>query len=328
MAKRLKGLSMIEPFSQQTAQQRRLSEDWGFSSKSQGKRLLNKNGSFNIKRIGSSEWNALSLYQHLLAAPWWLFYLLVVVVFVGVNCFFALLYLAIGIESINGTNTGVWTTHFYQSFFFSVQTITTVGYGGMAPQSVAAGVVSSFEALTGVLGFALATGLLYGRFSRPSAKILFSQNAIIAPFEDGWSFQFRLANERSNQLVNLEANVIMSTLETVDNISKRRYYQIELTASRIFFFPLNWTIVHPITPESPLHGKTAADLEKLDAEFLVLIKGYDDSFAQEVYNPTSYKWNEIVWNARFVTPFYPSATGDTIMDLGAINRYETVGRQA
>ncbi|OWY22922.1 hypothetical protein C7N43_23020 [Sphingobacteriales bacterium UPWRP_1] len=324
MARSLKGIYRNSPFAEEPSQQQRLSEDWGFSSKTQGKRLLNKNGSFNIQRIGSSEWNALSLYQHLLAAPWWQFYLLVLLVFLGVNSFFALLYLYIGIENINGTDTGIWSTHFYHAFFFSVQTFTTVGYGGMAPQSVAAGAISSFEALTGVMGFALATGLLYGRFSRPSAKILFSQNAVIAPFEDGWSFQFRLANERSNQLVNLEANVILSTLEMVNQTPKRRYYQIDLTANRIFFFPLNWTIVHPITPESPLYGKTAADLKNLDAEFLVLIKGYDDSFAQEVYSPTSYKWDEIVWNARFVTPFYPSETGNTIMDLGAMNRYETV----
>lgn len=312
-----------EPHLPDEAEQR-LSEDWGFSSKTQGKRLLNKNGSFNIKRIGSSEWNALSWYQHLLAVSWLQFSGLVVGVFISINCFFALLYVLAGIEHINGIESGSSIENFFHAFFFSVQTFTTVGYGAMSPNTIITGLISSFEALGGVMGFALATGLLYGRFSKPSAKILFSKDALIAPFADGYSFQFRLANERSNQLVNLEANVIMSTLEIIDNTPKRKYYQIELIANRIYFFPLNWTVVHPITPDSPLFGKTEADFKRLDVEFLVLIKGYDDSFAQEIYCPTSYKWNEIVWNAKYKVPFYPSEEGETIMNLSAINDYEPV----
>jgi inward rectifier potassium channel len=157
-----------------------------------------------------------------------------------------------------------------------VQTLTTVGYGNIFPAGIGAGVVSSAEAMMGVLGFAFSAGLLYGRFARPTARILFSARAVVAPYQGGTSLQIRAANLRDNALVDLEATVVMQTVEGTGSSHKRTCARLELERSRVYFLPLTWTIVHPIDAKSPLHGKTAEELETMAAEILVIIRGFDD----------------------------------------------------
>src|ERR1035438_9301601 len=181
---------------------------------------------------------------------------------------------------------------FLNTFFFSSHTLTTVGYGNIWPKTVAANFIAAFEGLVGVLGFAVATGLLFGRISRPSARLGFSENALIAPYQDGSSLQFRVVNRRSNSLVEANAQVLLMTVEREDGKPVRRYHQLTLERSSVLFLALTWTVVHPIDEHSPLHDKTAAELAGLQAEIIILIKAYDDTFSQNVISRHSYRHDQ------------------------------------
>jgi inward rectifier potassium channel len=183
--------------------------------------------------------------------------------------------------------------------------------------------VASVEALFGVLGFALITGILYGRFSRPNAKILFSKHAIIAPFREGMAFQFRLANKiRNSQLIDVECRVSVSLLEDENGTKVRRFRPLELEIKKINFFPMSWTINHVIDENSPLYGFSAKDLEESDAEFMVLLTGFDDTFAQTVNSRYSYKYFETVYGAKFRSVFSQDESGRTVQDLKLLSVYE------
>ena len=225
--------------------------------------------------------------------------------------FFAPHGLDVVIEPINPRNV---PGYFLNDFFFSAQTLSTVGYGAMSPRGLAANVLSSLESMVGLMGFALATGLLFGRVSRPSARIAFSERMAIAPYQDGWSLQFRIVNKRSNSLMELEAKMLLMTVDG----PKREYMILKLERPSVYFFPLTWTIVHPIEPDSPLQGKTAADLAKLQAEVLILIKGYDDTFSQTVHARYSYRYDEIEWQARFQPAFHVDPEGDLVLEINKV----------
>jgi inward rectifier potassium channel len=254
---------------------------------------------------------------------WPRFLLVVTVVFLAVNMLFAGIYFAIGTDHLQGLEPEMGS--FLNAFFFSVHTLTTVGYGNVFPKGVAANAVSAIEATTGLMVFALATGLLYGRFSRPSARILFSDHALIAPYQDGTSLQFRIVNKRVNNLMELEAKVMLMVVEGSPGNLKRDYNVLRLERPSVYFFPLTWTIVHPIDEHSPLHGKTAADLERLEAEILILIKGFDDTFSQTVHARYSYRYDEILWGARYAPAFDVDEHGDIVLDVGKVGAMSAVG---
>jgi inward rectifier potassium channel len=208
---------------------------------------------------------------------------------------------------------------FLNAFFFSIHTLTTVGYGNVYPTGNGANTVSAIEATIGLMAFALATGLLYGRFSKPSARIQFSDRALIAPYQEGTSLQFRVANARSNVLMNVEARVLLMTVDKVDGQLKRDFVELPLVRPAILFFPLTWTIVHAIDASSPLLGKTARDLEKSTAEFLILFQGFDDTFSQVVHSQYSYRHDEIVWGAKFTPAFRVDPKGYLVVELDRIS---------
>jgi inward rectifier potassium channel len=214
---------------------------------------------------------------------------------------------------------------FANAFFFSVHTLTTVGYGNVYPQGVGANSISSLEAATGLMLFAIATGLLYGRFSRPSARIVYSKSAIIAPYQDGNSLQFRVANARSNTLMNMEARVLLMTVDLSDGQLKRSFIDLPLERRNVYFFALTWTIVHPIDSESPFFGKTREDLAKVSAEILILIQGFDDTFSQVVHSRYSYRHDEFVWGARFTPAFKVDPQGGLVVELNRIDELKLVG---
>jgi inward rectifier potassium channel len=203
-------------------------------------------------------------------------------------------------------------------FFFSAQTLSTVGYGTLAPRGMAASSLAAVEAMLGLMGFALATGLLFGRVSRPSARIGFSDNALVAPYQDGTSLQFRIVNQRLNSLIELQARVMLMIVESVDGELRRNFKILNLERENVIFFPLTWTIVHPIDQDSPLYGKTAADLEKLQAELMILVKGFDDTFSQTVHARYSYRYNEFKWGARFAQAFEVDSEGDIVLDVNKV----------
>lgn len=300
------------------------SNDPGLSEKyfSRTKRIINNDGSFNITRVGTgfSLWD---IYQFLVNLSWPRFISSVLGFYLLVNCFYALLYFITGVDSVHGARGETTLRTLENLFFFSVQTISTVGYGNMAPTGISANIIVTFETLTGLLGFALVTGLLYGRFSRPTARILYSSKALISPYQDKTSLQFRIANQRSNALLEVEAKVMVAFVENTNGSSKREYYNLALERSYIYFFPLSWTIVHPIDEESPFWNKTPEDLKNLETEILILIKGYDDIFSQTVHSRFSYRFDEIIWGARFKPAFFIDHNGDVIIDLRNIHNFET-----
>ena len=278
-------------------------------------RLLNRDGSFNVRRTGLSFVERIDLYHSLLTMPWWRFHLVVFSAYVVLNLLAASGFMLLGEGALGGIQETTFTGRFTETFFFSVQTFTTVGYGHVFPDGPAANTLVVLHAFIGLMGFALATGILFARFSRPTAKISFSQSAIIAPYRDVIAFEFRIANQRRSQLIDVEARVLLVRNETVDGKTTRRFHNLALERDRVAFFPLTWTVVHPIDEASPLFGLTEHEMRTCDAEFTVLLTATDDIFAQMVHARTSYRGEEILWGAKFADPFVPSDDGILRVDL-------------
>jgi inward rectifier potassium channel len=221
--------------------------------------------------------------------------------------------MSLGGGGIKGAESADPRMHFLNLFFFSTHTLTTVGYGNMYPNGPAANAIASIEALLGLMAFAIATGLLFGRFSRPTARFGFSDVMVIAPYRNGAGLEFRVVNRRANNLIETEARVMLMTVEPVDGKPQRKYRQLELERTQIMFLPLTWTVVHPIDEKSPLYGKTASDLRQLQAEVVVMMRGFDETFGQIVYARHSYRSDEINWGARFVAAFDIDRSGDLML---------------
>ena len=211
---------------------------------------------------------------------------------------------------------------FLDALFFSAQTISTVGYGHISPKGVATNCVAALESMMGLLAFALATGLLYGRFSRPSAKILYSKQILVAPYvNNGRGIMFRLANLRRNMLIDLEIEVIFSYNEDVDGKVLRRFFPLELERHKVSLLTLNWTVVHPLDDNSPLKDMTQEDMINTEASFGVLLKAFDDTFSQTINSRTSYTHEDIIWGARFQPAFDRDDDGRIVLDLSKISEF-------
>ncbi len=274
-------------------------------------RLLNPDGSFNVERRGLGYWRSLSAYHALLTMSWGRFFLMVVAGYVALNALFAAAYVAAGPGALVRTAEAAHG-RFLTAFFFSVQTFSTIGYGGIRPSGLLANAIVTLEALVGLLVFALATGLLFARFSRPTARIVFSRAALIAPYRGGRAFEFRIANQRSSQIIELQATVLYTRLEAQRGVAVRKFHALRLERTRVSFFPLSWTIVHPIDADSPLRDASPESLAAEQAEFLILLTGIDETFSQTVHARSSYKPEELVWDARFTDVFNPPDVGGRI----------------
>jgi inward rectifier potassium channel len=261
------------------------------------------------------------IYQFLVNLSWTRFFGLIVIAYILFNALFGLIYFLIGIQNLKGIVGSTNLHNYFNCFFFSVQTSTTIGYGGIIPEGMLANFIVTIEAMVGVLAFALITGLLYGRFSHPFSRILYSKNAIIAPYKGINSLQFRIVNQRNNNLMDIEAKV-MAIL--VDKDFNRKYYDMNLERYSVDFFALSWTVVHPIDEDSPLFGKSLEELEEKQFEMLILIKGYDETFNQVVHSRYSYTFDEIVWGAKFVRSFNTNSDGDIILKLDDIHLIEKI----
>jgi len=302
--------------------------DLGFGSVISGQRirLLNRDGTFNVKREGIYFWQSLSVYHWLLTMEWWKFGVLVVAFYGMCNLFFASLYYFIaGTGGLRGPADDKIGSGFLQAFFLSVQIFSTIGFGNITPYGLAANIIVASESLSGLLAFALITGLLFARFSRPTAKIIFSDYALIAPYRGMKAFEFRITNGRSNQLIEVEAKVIFSRFEQPDGISVRRFYPLDLERNKVAFLPLSWTIVHPIDKTSPLYGVTQEQMLSASAEFLILLTGIDETFSQTVHSRSSYAADEVVWDAKFSNIFGPLGEDRTLsIDLTRFHSVEKV----
>jgi inward rectifier potassium channel len=285
-------------------------------------RLLRPDGTFNVDVRGLPWFRPSEIYQNLIQMSWLRFNLIVIASYIVVNSFFALIYYFIGTENLTSTTSGSVWHEFLDAFFFSAQSLTTVGYGRVAPLGVAVSSVAAFESLVGLMGFALATGLLYGRFSRPNAKLVHSRNVIISPYKSGKALMFRIANQRKSQLVNVDVRVTYKRNVVEGGREVRHFTPLHIENPHMNMFPLSWTVIHAITESSPLFGKTIEDLEKEDFELLVYFSGYDESFSNNVHARVSYKVHEVVWGARFLPDFIDHMDRPTVHDLNKINDYE------
>src|SRR6476661_8090309 len=279
-------------------------KDLGFGSIVGGaheKRLLNRDGSFTSRRLGFPPLSYLNGYHALLTVTWPRFLGLVSAGFLALNALFAWAYLFCGLGSLGGQSELSMGGHWQRAFFFSVETFATI------------------ESLVSLFFVALMTGIMFARFSRPTAELLFSDVAVVAPYQGVTGFMFRITNARSNQLMELEAKVLFSRLDE----RGRRYDQLKLERTRVVFFPLSWTIVHPITEDSPLWGCSHEDLIDQDAEFLILLSGIDETFAQVVHARSSYKPDEIEFGRKFASIYNPILDDGTItIDVSRLSETE------
>lgn len=287
-------------------------------------RLLNQDGSFNVRRRGLGAFEAIAPYHAALTMSWPRFLAVVAAWYLCINLLFALGYLACGVEALQGATSAQMGGDFLRAFWFSIETFATIGYGNIAPVGVPANVLVTVESLVGIMSQALATGLLFARFSRPNAAIAFSRHAVVAPYRDGRAFEFRIANKRSNQLIDVEVRVIFSRIVVRDGRRVRTFAPLGLERDTVAFFPLSWTVVHPIGEESPLAGADDAALRAMDAEFLVLLTGTDDSFSAQVHARSSYKAAEVRWGHRFHDIFErPRGGGEELtMDVSRLSEIQ------
>lgn len=295
---------------------------FGANASDYGGRFVNKNGQANIKKKGVNFWERISWYHAMLAIPRWKFLFLVFAFFIIANFIFACIYYFVGVEHLSGMNTDSEFKKFGEAFFFSAQTFTTVGYGRISPSGFLTSTIAAFEALIGLLTFALATGLFYGRFSKPTAYLKFSGNAIIAPFKDGTALMLRIAPFKNTTLTDAEAKVTLGMAVEENGKITNKFFPLQLEYHNVNALTLSWTIVHPITEESPLYGFSKEDFENTRGEILIFIKAFDDMFSNTVVARSSYTFREIIYGAKFIPMYHRNSDADaTILDLEKLNSF-------
>jgi inward rectifier potassium channel len=309
----------------------KLDTDSGFGTNASdyGGRFFTKNGNANVKKVGVGFIESISWFHTMLTIPRWKFLFIIMTFYFVVNLFFASLYYIIGVEHLNGISADNNVEKFGQAFFFSIQTYTTVGYGHINPTGFWASFVSSIEALIGLLTFAIATGLFFGRFSKPEAFIRFSQNAIIAPYLDGTALMIRMSPFKNTNLSEAEARVTLGLSLEENGKLVNKFYQLDLEMEKINSLTLSWTLVHPITKESPLFGFTFEDYDSVDGEVIVFVKVFDDMYSDYVAKRTSYIFKEIVYGAKF-NLMYNRNTDDTktILHVDRLDSFDKVSLKA
>jgi len=293
---------------------------FGTNASDYGGRFVNKDGRPNIAITGVSLLDRISWYHTMLAMPRWKFLVTIFSFYIIINFVFASIYYFIGVEFLNGVTSQTEIGKFGSAYFFSAQTFTTVGYGHISPNGFLASSIAAGEALVGLLSFAIATGLFYGRFSKPTAYLKFSQNAIIAPYKDITALMLRLAPYKNTTLTDAEARVTLGMTIEENGKMVNKFFPLELEFERANALTLNWTIVHPITESSPFYDFTPDDYANINGEILVFIKAFDDMFSNTVVDRSSYTLKEVVVGAKFVPMYHRNSAGKkTILDLEKLN---------
>ncbi|MBZ5857656.1 ion channel [Flavihumibacter profundi] len=288
-----------------------------------GGRFINRDGSPNVEVRGMKISQRLNVYHALLTMPQWKFLLAVVTFFLAINLLFAGIYLWIGTEHLGGMVANSRAEKFGETFFFSAQTFTTVGYGRINPIGIAASFAASMEALTGLMTFAVITGLIYGRFARPRAFIRYSKNALFAPFRNGTALMFRMVPYTKNYLVNVEVKVTLAMRVVEDGQTKNGFFNVPLDIAKATTLTASWTLVHVINDESPFYGFKKEDLQNAMAELLVFVQGFDESFANTVISRTSYSYEDFIYGGRFLPMFHPNENNtSTILHIDKLDDYE------
>jgi len=311
----------INPFSRQN-------NDTGFASNTSevGGRFINKDGTYNLQKVGMPFQKRFSIFHDMLNLPLWKFISIIFLFFIAINLVFTCIYFFIGAQQLEGLTKGDSWKIFREMFYFSTQTFTTVGYGHVNPAGDGANVVAAVEALTGFLSLAIATGLIYGRFSKPRSYLAFSDYALVSPYKEGKALMFRFAAFKDkHSLTELEIRVNVGLLVAENEKPDYKYFSLNLERTRVETMPMSWTVVHPIDENSPFFGFSEDDMKTADVELYVNLRGFDDVFSNYVQQRTSYTFNEILFNRKFVPMYRESDDGKTtILELHKLNIHNEV----
>ncbi len=296
---------------------------FGYNSKENARNIINDNGTSNVRHINRKR-NVNDLYTYFIDISWFQFFVLILVAYTILNMLFGVFYVAIGIEQITKPK-GTFLEDFLNGFFFSAQTLTTVGYGGIAPQGIAANFIAAFEAMIGLLSFSFITGMLYGRFSKPKANIEFSENIILRDFKSQKAIMFRLMNSRKTVMIEPEITVTLSvTEENEKNEFKRNFYELKLERNKIMYLPTVWTIVHQIDDDSPLYKYSKEEIRNLDAHLYILINYHEESFSQKVYQINSYHFEDLITDVKYKSAASFDVEGYTLLDHNKLSEVENL----
>ncbi|AEA45864.1 Ion transport 2 domain protein [Fluviicola taffensis DSM 16823] len=295
----------------------------GTSYQKSVKRILNEDGSYNIKRIGTIRMLK-DFYKYLVDLNAWKFGTFLVGSFLVANLLFAGIYCWIGTEHLHGINPN--QNPFIAAYYFSAQTFTTVGYGAIAPIGNLTSFVAAMEAFVGLIAFAIATGLIYGRFSRPSTKIAFSHNVIITPHKDKMALMFKIVNQRNSVLLNTKVHVLLSMIDedSSSNMITRKYYNIPLEVDFVRYFPLTWTLVHVINDDSPLYNINLSEIREKLSELLIIIEAFDETYSQTVIRKHSYAEHQWATGVKFKKNFSADDNGTIILNINEISDLEVL----
>jgi inward rectifier potassium channel len=306
----------VNPFS-------RINNDTGFAGNTSdtGGRFINKNGSYNLVKTGMPFRKRFSVFHNMLNLSTGKFITIIFLFYISINLIFTIVYFSLGSSQFDGLMPGNDWRIFRQLFYFSTQTFTTVGYGHVSPVGDGVNIVAAIEALTGFLSLAIATGLIYGRFSKPKSYLVFSDNALISPYKDGKALMFRFAPFKDKHVLSdLEIRVNSGILIIENGKSDYKYFSLELERTKVESLAMNWTVVHPIDEKSPFYGFTEDDMKNADVEIYVMLRGFDDVFSNFVQQRTSYTFNEILFNRKFIPMYRESDDGNTtILELQKLN---------
>jgi inward rectifier potassium channel len=278
-------------------------------------------GAVEFVKVNTEGWEWREVYRWLLGLRWPQFAAFVAVVYVGLNLIFAALY-SLGQDSIAGVSTSHW---FLDCFFFSVQTLATVGYGHMYPQTLYGHVVSTIEIMTGIFLLAVMTGLIFVRFSRPIARVVFSKSVVIAPLNGRPTLMVRIGNERQHSMVEAEFRIMFNRDEPLlEGGDFRYFYNLKLQFDRLAIFPAALTLRHVIDEKSPLYGATPDSLEADRAVLMVSVVGIDPVIAAAVQTQQDYTWRDIRFGERFVEIYTDHGGGKLMVDYGRLHDTEPV----
>jgi inward rectifier potassium channel len=298
---------------------------FGTNSAYNGGRFFNKDGDPNLQVRGISFLRRISLYRTLQKMPGPKFVTVILLFYFAINLSFTAIYLSLGPNNLGGADQTGPLTPFWEAFFFSVQTISTVGYGHIYPIGFSTNFFAGMESLLGLLAFAFATAIIYGRFAQPRAYLLFSDHALIAPFQGGTAIMFRVAPYKHNSLTDAEVKVSLAMKLKEDGTVTNKFYNLSLEIQRVNSLTLSWTVVHPINDVSPFYNLNKQDLIDASAEMLVFLKAFDENFSNSVIARTSYTANEIIEGGKFKVMYHPTEDNQsTILDINMLNDYDKV----
>jgi inward rectifier potassium channel len=279
------------------------------------RRLVNPDGNFNVVRKGMSKFDWGDLYHLLLTLSWAKLFAVVGAGYVITNVLFAFMYLAVG-DGVENMREG----DFFDAFFFSVQTMATIGYGAMYPKTLFANILVAIEALLGLLGVSVGSGLVFARFSLPKARVMFSRIAVVAPHNGIPTLMFRVANERQSWILEAEVNVSLVISEiTKEGEAMRRFYKLPLFRNQSSLFALTWTVMHPIHDSSPLYGVTLEEMLEKEMEILITITGIDQTVSDNIHAHHSYIPTEILWNHKFADILSKTRDGRRSVDYSCFH---------